>query len=100
MKDDNRQSRRRPVHYTAWIALKPEGLQNCFLSDVSDTGARISVQNSEKIPDHFMLWLANNGSTRRACSVVWRKPNQIGVRFNGKFVQGEKASLPPRRTTS
>lgn len=97
MKDNQRQTKRRSIRYSAWIALKPEGLQTCFLSDISETGARIDVQDSEKVPDHFMLWLASNGSTRRACSVVWREPNRIGVKFDGKFVQGEGASLPPRR---
>jgi hypothetical protein len=97
MLENQRKSKRRQIRYAAWIALKANDLQECVLSDVSDTGACIEVPSSDMVPDHFMLWLASNGSTRRACSVVWRQPQQVGVKFNGRFVQGEKASLPTRQ---
>jgi hypothetical protein len=53
----------------------------CALSDVSDRGARINVHDAEIIPDSFLLLLAENGAARRRCHVIWRKPQQIGVKF-------------------
>ena len=95
MQKEKRKSRRRPLRYTAWLALRPDDLHGCVLSDISDTGARIDVEDSAAVPDHFMLWLAGNGSARRACSVVWRRQTQIGVRFEGRLADGERASLVP-----
>lgn len=81
MQKEKRKSRRRQVRYTAWLALAPGELHGCALSDISSTGARIDVEDSNKLPSAFELWLAGNGSARRHCRVVWRKPTQVGVRF-------------------
>jgi PilZ domain len=78
---DKRRARRRPMRYTAWIAPKPGDLHGCVLSDVSDSGARIRVEDADTIPDCFMLMLARNGKVLRPCRVVWRKPQHLGVTF-------------------
>lgn len=95
MRKDNRKSRRRQVRYTAWMALSAEAHHGCLLSDISETGARIDVDDAETVPDHFELWLASNGSARRICQVVWRKPTQIGVRFERRLAEADRASLVP-----
>lgn len=92
MRKDKRKAKRRQLRYNAWLAHETTGMQGCMLSDISDTGARLNVEDSTAIPDHFMLWLASNGSARRACSVVWRQPQQIGVRFHGRLVEGDRAA--------
>jgi hypothetical protein len=84
MEKEKRKSRRRQVRYAAWVALAPGDLHDCALSDISNTGARIDVRDADKLPNAFELWLASNGSARRDCRVVWRKPTQIGVRFEGR----------------
>jgi hypothetical protein len=81
MKSDKRKSVRRSMHYTAWIARKGEPLEGCVLSDISEKGARIDVENAESIPDEFMLFLSARGTPRRQCNVAWRDGNQIGVKF-------------------
>lgn len=78
---EKRVARRQPLRYTAWIALGPNQRHGCVVSDVSDTGARIDVQDSSILPDHFVLMLTSNGAARRYCRVMWRKPNQVGVKF-------------------
>jgi len=93
MRKDQRKSQRRPVRYAAWLALAPGELQDCALSDISDTGARIDIENSDKLPNEFALWLASNGSARRNCRVVWRTATQVGVRFEGRLANGERAAL-------
>lgn len=74
MAKDKRKSVRRPIRYTAWVALKDNELHGCVLGDISDTGARIDIDESKEIPDEFTLWLSSTGTARRVCKVVWRKP--------------------------
>lgn len=82
MPSDQRISRRRPVHYSAWMALDDDKLHGCVLSDISDTGARLDVEDAKAVPDRCMLLLSGTGSARRSCRVIWRKPGQIGVAFD------------------
>jgi hypothetical protein len=44
---------------------------------ISHIGARISIPDSETIPDNFVLFLAENGSR----GAVGRKPRELGVKF-------------------
>jgi hypothetical protein len=78
---EKRKARRQPMRYTAWIAPKPGELHGCVLSDISNTGARITVEDVDTIPDSFMLMLARNGKALRPCRVIWRKPKMLGVSF-------------------
>lgn len=91
MDKDHRKERRRPVRYTAWLALAPDQLHGCVISDISEAGARIELEDSSDIPNCFFLFLSNNGSARRVCRVVWRKPAQIGVKFERSFAEAERA---------
>jgi len=96
MLKDKRKSLRRPMRYTAWVALAPDQLHGCVLSDISETGARVDIDDSKKIPDYFLLLLSRNGSARRKCRVVWRKPRQVGVKFERSLPAGERATLVPK----
>ena len=93
---EKRQARRQPLRYTAWVAVAAEQRLGCVVSDVSDTGARIDVQDSTTIPDHFVLMLSSNGAARRYCRVMWRKPNQIGVQFARSLADAANATLAPK----
>lgn len=93
---DKRKDQRRQMRYSAWVVLAPQDMHGCALSDISDSGARIDVEDSKIIPDRFMLLLASNGSARRKCRVVWREPKQVGVTFERRLAEGERASLVPK----
>ena len=80
IKEKRKARRRRCVTAPGWRSTG-EQRHGCVVSDVSDTGARIDVQDSKILPDHFVLLLTGNGSARRYCRVVWRKPAQVGVKF-------------------
>ncbi len=54
---------------------------DCTIRNASETGARLQVPTTVAIPDRFTLVDAHGG-TRREASVVWRKSNQMGVRFD------------------
>ena len=94
MLNEKRAAKRQPLRYTAWVALTAEQRHGCVVSDVSDTGARIDVQDSKAIPDHFVLMLSSNGAARRFCRVKWRKPTQVGVKFESSLAEAAaKAAL-------
>ena len=88
------------MRYTAWVVLEGDEPHGCSLSDISITGTRLDIDESKPIPDNFTLLLASNGSARRLCRVVWRKPRQIGVTFEKVDADaahaGEQASLAPK----
>ncbi len=90
---DKRKALRRSIRYAAWVMLESDTLHDCLLSDISDTGARIDFEDTKRIPNSFMLLLSSNGLARRKCRVVWRKPQQIGVTFEQRFVESERAQL-------
>jgi len=93
---EKRQARRQPLRYTAWVALTADQRHGCVVSDVSQSGARIDVQDSKVIPDHFVLMLSSNGAARRYCRVMWRKPTQIGVQFTRTLADAASATLAPK----
>lgn len=88
---DKRKSRRQQMRYSAWLALDDDQQHGCAIADISDTGARIDVDDAEAVPDQFLLLLSGNGSPRRKCRVVWRRENQIGVSFEERSTADRKA---------
>lgn|ERR1700688_2105066 len=93
---DKRHARRQPMRYSAWVALSATERHGCVLSDVSDSGARIEVQDSSVLPEHFLLLLSANGAARRYCQVVWRQPNKVGVKFEASLPEGSQATVAPK----
>lgn len=83
------------MRYNAMLILAGDVQQPCALSDISDTGARIDVDDADELPDRFLLLLSGNGSPRRKCRIVWRKPTQVGVSFDGRLPPDERTGLVP-----
>jgi hypothetical protein len=92
---EKRSARRRPLRYTAWVAVTADKRLGCVVSDVSDTGARIDVQDSKTIPDYFVLMLSCNGAAGHIYRAVWRKPTQMGVKFERRAAAAN-AKLAPK----
>ncbi len=65
---------------------------DCTVRNLSETGARLEVENPVGIPDTFKLTIKSK-KLERACRVIWRKAKEIGVRFVGSASTG--ASLHP-----
>lgn len=95
MAKDKRKSIRRPIRYSAWVILEGDALHGCVLADVSDNGARLDIDETKPIPDNFTLLLSMNGGARRKCRVIWRKPRQIGVFFEGRVNMDPNEAAPP-----
>lgn len=81
MRSDNRKARRQPLTCSS-IAITANGVrEQCRFADISETGARLKVEDSSKLPDQFILVLSERGKVMRRCDVIWRSAKQIGVRF-------------------
>lgn len=96
MVGDKRKAKRRSVRYSAWLRLADGAQAACVLSDISETGARIMVDDSALVPDKFVLILSANGAARRSCAVVWRRQQQIGVKFEQSLGAQTAAPAPAR----
>jgi len=57
--------------------------------------ARIDAEDAAIVPDRFTLLLSGNGKARRTCRVVWRRPRQIGVKFEPRAAGCEKEMVVP-----
>src|ERR1041385_4211870 len=93
---DKRKSRRRAMHYTAWIVTEDGSKQGCALADISTHGARIEVMDGAQVPEKFVLFFSLRGKPRRPCHIVWRKDRQIGVAFDTLLPKAEATSLAPQ----
>lgn len=81
MRSDFRKARRQLLTCSS-IAITASGArEECRFVDISETGARLKVEDSAKIPDQFILVLSERGKVMRRCDVIWRDSKQVGVRF-------------------
>ncbi len=80
---DGRMSPRRRVLKAGIAASNDRHLTTpCTVRDLSATGARLRVEGSRTVPDTFELIIELDGLEAN-CQVVWRKANEVGVRFVG-----------------
>jgi hypothetical protein len=54
----------------------------CTVSQLSDTGARLTVASTVALPDVFDIAVPQRGISRRA-KQVWRNDDQVGIDFVG-----------------
>jgi hypothetical protein len=78
-----RQGPRKTINRPAWISVG-DGLRlrNCRLIDISDSGAKLAIEDDDEIPDKFRLLLSRNGHSSYSCQVIWSGQGTIGVRFS------------------
>ena len=77
-----RKKPRQHFHYAAKILTDKKGPPRpCLISDISEGGARLLLDNNDELPDRFMLLLSARGEARRRCRVIWRKDLAVGVAF-------------------
>jgi PilZ domain len=77
-----RKKPRRNFHYNARILTDKAGtMLSCLISDISETGARLVLEEDCELPEEFVLLLTPTGEARRHCSVMWRTGTSVGVAF-------------------
>ncbi len=78
-----RQERRDKVDRPAWISVGDnQPLRKCIVVDISDSGAKLTVDSVDDLPEIFSLWLSRHGHLRYGCRIVWSGQNKIGVQFS------------------
>jgi PilZ domain len=65
---------------------------DCVIRDMSDSGARLTLDHPATVPDNVELFIPHKQQTLRAC-VQRRGPNEIGIAFE------IDRSLEPRRAS-
>jgi PilZ domain len=75
--------------------------RNCLMFDVSQSGARLSVEGSLEGLDlaEFFLLLSSTGLAYRRCRMVRLAGDQIGVEFLKLEKAAAKKQSPRRRST-
>ncbi len=53
----------------------------CIVRDISAGGAKFVHKITDELPGTLVLALSKDGNVRRSCELVWRKDDQVGVRF-------------------
>ncbi|WP_407164623.1 PilZ domain-containing protein [Bradyrhizobium sp. ORS 111] len=77
-KRDARKSLRRP----GWVTLEGGfAARPCLVEDMSSSGAKITVQDSNTLPTRLRLAFSRDARTGRACEVVWQDGKTFGVKF-------------------
>ena len=78
-----RQRNRNQVDRVAWISVGDgRPLRNCMLIDISDSGAKVELEDAGDIPGIFSLWRSRHGHPRYSRRIVWSLKNEIGVQFS------------------
>ena len=81
MLKNQRKASRKAMRHPVWAKLEDK-LHACIITDISDTGARLDVEDGKIFPENFVLFISGrDGKARRYCRVMWRAPRQIGVHF-------------------
>lgn len=83
MAADLRKSTRRKVSQTV-LMITHDGaiIGQCKMTDVSAGGAKLQLESEVDIPSEFTLLLSKlDPRARRNCTLAWREPLSIGVRF-------------------
>lgn len=77
----NRETRK-SLQQPGWITLEGGfAARRCVVHDLSATGARITVEDSNTLPARLRLAFARDARTGRKCEVVWRRGKTAGIKF-------------------
>ena len=63
------------------IPSRPSLACECIVRDITSFGALLEFQETAVLPNVFDLTF-DSARTLRACHIVWRTPNEMGVRFS------------------
>lgn len=73
---------RKSVHQPGWITLEGGfAARPCVVQDLSSTGAKVTVEDSNALPGKLRLAFSRDARTGRSCEVVWRRGKTLGVKF-------------------
>jgi len=65
---------------SARIVLDDGGVIDCFVRDLSTTGARLELANLKQVSGKFILRIDGMPKPHK-CRVAWRTANMLGVEY-------------------
>ena len=78
---ENRHVQRTRVARSVKIIIGGDALMvDCTMMDLTSRGASLEFAGSCAVPDSFEMTL-DGGRTLRACRVIWRRNERLGVAF-------------------
>lgn len=81
MDDDRRDRQRTQIQRNAKIMVPHRSpTLHCTVQNITGAGACLKLANTANVPEYFELTF-EIGRTRRACRVVWRTADMLGVTF-------------------
>jgi len=82
MSSNRRKSVRRAIGYGATIfASDRSWFRKCRVIDISQTGAKLGLEQAAELPQDFVLALSERSGPTRRCRVMWMADEQVGVEF-------------------
>jgi hypothetical protein len=73
---------RKSLRQPGWITLDGGfAARQCVVQDMSTTGAKITIDDTNVLPGKLRLAFARDARTGRNCEVVWRSGKSVGVKF-------------------
>jgi len=94
---NRRRSVRRAIGYRARIvASDGSWTRDCRVLDVSQSGAKLAIDQPAELPSDFILALSERGAAMRRCHVVWTAEREIGVKFERPAAEASSASSSRR----
>jgi hypothetical protein len=77
---ERRKHPRSRVLKSAKLILGSSSVIDCVVRNLTNIGARVVVPNTTMLPEHLHLTF-DDGRTRYACKIVWRRLNETGLEF-------------------
>jgi hypothetical protein len=73
---------RRSLRQSGWITFDGGfAARPCVVQDMSASGAKITIEDSNTLPAKLRLALSRDARTGKACEVVWRRGKTLGIKF-------------------
>ena len=76
------------------MAIDGTWRRNCIMEDISETGAKLTVEESIAALQlkEFFLLLSSTGLAHRRCELAWVNGDQIGAKFIAQNKRSSKTS--------
>lgn len=77
-----RRESRKDVGRRAWLDIgRGRPLLACTLIDISQSGAKLAIDDAAHVPQTFRLLLTRDGPANFSCRIVWRNTDTLGISF-------------------
>jgi hypothetical protein len=81
-KQQQKRATRKSVQQSAWIVLDGGfAARPCTVIDLSDSGAKIRVDDPSSVNSKLRLSFSRDGRKGRSCEVAWRRGSTLGLKF-------------------